>query len=164
MLFRSSPTGHLHSGYDAIGAFILTPKTGNFTEINTAFKNIFDSGSASTPSKIVETHTPTQTPITQNPQTSSIIEVHNGTWAPGLAAQVKTRLTQKQFSVGTIGNSVNRPQTKSAIYIVSAKANLEAVKQLQQELNFPVQKSVPAGEIYANTTDILVILGEDFGA
>lgn len=156
-----SPTGHLHSGYDAIGAFVLTPKTGNFNEINSEFKNIFNKIATSTPAKIVQTNTPSQTPVNQ--ETSNIIEVHNGTWAPGLAAQIKTRLTQKQFVVGTLGNSVNRPQAKSAIYMVSAQANLEAVKQLQKELNIPVQKTVPNGEIYANTTDILVILGEDFG-
>ncbi len=160
-----SPTGHLHSGYDAIGAFVLTPKTGNFDEITTAIKNIFDATSTTSITKMTETKTPIQEtlPVNTNKTASATVEVHNGTWAPGLAAQIKTRLTQKQFVVQTIGNSINRPQTKSGIYIVSNSADLEKVKQLREELNIPVQKTVPTGENYANTTDILVILGEDFG-
>ena len=157
------PTGHLHSGYDAIGAFVLTAKTGNFKEISSLMKNIFATSSTSTVSvpKVTTINTPAQSTI--DTQSNAVIEIHNGTWAAGLAAQVKTRLHQKQFSVQTIGNSTNRPQAKSALYIVGDKANLEVVKQLHEELNIPVQKTLPTGEFYANTTDILLILGEDFG-
>lgn len=157
-----SPTGHLHSGYDAVGAFVLTPKTGNFDEINTALKNIFETSSSTTmtSTKILEPNTKTQSPISET--TNGVIEIHNGTWSPGLAAQVKARLKHKEFVVGVIGNSVNRPYAKSALYIVSPSANLDTVKQLQKELNIPVQKIPPTGENYANTTDILIILGEDY--
>lgn len=156
-----SPTGHLHSGYDAIGAFVLTPKTGNYKEISSAIQNIFNTSTNSGITKNIEPVVPTQN-ISKNENTNKTVEIHNGTWAAGLAAQAKTRLIQKQFSVGTIGNSVNRPQAKSAIYIVGSKANLDEVKRLHEEFNIPVEKTLPNGEFYANTTDILLILGEDF--
>ncbi len=156
------PTGHLHSGYDAIGAFVLTPKTGNFNEISSLMKNIFASSTTTTVSQPKTTEIQKNEPSTADTQSNAVIEIHNGTWAPGLAAQVKTRITQKGFTVQTIGNSTNRPQTKSAIYIIGDKANLEVVKKLHTELNIPVQKTLPAGEFYANTTDILLLLGEDF--
>jgi len=154
-----SPTGHLRSGYDAAGAFILTPQTGNFNTINLALQNIFTPGATSTV-KTIETNTPVQI---EAPKTATILEVHNGTWAPGLAAQVKSRLEQKQFIVATVGNSVTRPQKESAIYIVSERADRSVVDALKKELGFPVKTQVPTGENYANTTDILVIIGEDFG-
>lgn len=155
-----SPTGYLRPGYDAAGAFILSPKTGNFTDINTAFINIFTPG-VTTSAKIIETDTPVQMPPKE---TATVIEIHNGTWAPGLAAQVKSRLEQKQFVVGNIGNSVDRPHTESALYVVNEKANSSTVESLKKELGFPVKTQVPTGENYANTTDILIIIGEDFGA
>ncbi len=156
-----SPTGHLRPSYDAAGAFILTPKTGDFEEINTAFTNIFTPGTTTTTAKIVETHTPVQVSA---PQTATVLEIHNGTWAPGLAAQVKSRLEQKQFIVGSIGNSVHRPHTESALYLVNEKADPSTVETLKKELGFPVKTLVPTGENYANTTDILIIIGEDFGS
>lgn len=156
-----SPTGHLRSGYDAIGAFVLTPKTGNFHEINSAIQNIFNTSTSSGVTKTLETVLPKQN-TSQDENTNKTVEIHNGTWAAGLAAQAKTRLIQKQFNVGTIGNSINRPQAKSAIYIVGNKANLDEVKRLHEEFDIPVEKTLPNGEFYANTTDILLILGEDF--
>jgi len=155
-----SPTGHLRSGYDAVGAFILTPRSGSFEEINLALKNIFTPAATST-AKVVDTHTPVQTPALQ---TATVLEVHNGTWAPGLAAQVKSRLEQKQFMVGNVGNSVNRPQKQSGIYVVGTQVDEGVIEALKKELGFPVKQQVPTGENYANTTDILIILGEDFGA
>ncbi len=158
-----SPTGHLRSGYDAIGAFVLTPKTGNYQEISSAIQNIFNSSTNPGLPKSIATNDPPQNiQQSQNENTNKTVEIHNGTWAAGLAAQAKTRLSQKQFTVGTIGNSTNRPQAKSAIYIVGSKANLDEVKRLHEEFQIPVEKTLPNGEFYANTTDILLILGEDF--
>jgi hypothetical protein len=137
------------------------PKTGNFHEINSAIQNIFNTSTSSGVTKTLETVLPKQN-TSQDENTNKTVEIHNGTWAAGLAAQAKTRLIQKQFNVGTIGNSINRPQAKSAIYIVGNKANLDEVKRLHEEFDIPVEKTLPNGEFYANTTDILLILGEDF--
>lgn len=155
-----SPAGFLRSGYDVSGAFVLTPKTDDFASINTAFKNIFNPTTSSTHT-VINTNTPPQEPA---PESAAILEVHNATWAPGLAAQVKTRLEQKQFVVGMIGNSINRPQPQSAIYKVNPKADKTTLEKIQKELGFPVKTQVPTGENYANTTDILIVLGEDFGS
>ncbi len=157
-----SPNGYLRSGYDVSGAFVLTPKTGDFASINTAFKNIFQTNVSSTAATVTQNNIPVQT-VTP-PQSSTILEVHNGTWAPGLAAQVKARLEQKQFVVGTIGNSINRPQPNSAIYKLNSNVDKSTLEKLQKELGFPLKTQVPTGENFANTSDILIILGEDFGS
>lgn len=153
-----SPTGYLHSGYDSIGAFILTPKTGNFESINSDFANIFNP--TSTP-KIVTDTTPAQDDKSFE-QAKTIIEVHNGTWQPGRAAILKKQLEDKKYIVGEIGNSVKRPQTKSTIYILKQNSSEEFVSSLQKELGFVVEKTAPQGENYSNNSDILVVIGEDF--
>jgi hypothetical protein len=158
LVFDDSEKGYLKSAYGQDGAYLLLPKTGNFEEVNGAIKNIFDvktENNNAEKSIVAPAQTPPPTP-------TGNIEIQNGTWSAGLAARMKKRLEDRHFIVETIGNTLERPQTKSGIYNVSGR-DLEILeKSLEEELHIPVMKSKPASGItIASSTDILVILGED---
>lgn len=152
LVLDTSPNGYLQNGYSSIGAFILTPKTGNFEEINAVIENIFNEDF------VVKNDTPEQ----NNPAlTPANIEIQNGTWRGGLAARMQKRLEDRGFVVATIGNTVARPQMKSGIFSTTDKYVQDTLQELENELHIPI-KEKPSEEIAAtSTTDILIILGED---
>ncbi len=169
-----SPTGFLKQGYSADGAFILEPKTGNFNQIQTAIDNVFTA--TTTPLAMKNQVAPTTLPKpeeiqdhTQKTLATSTpvlpqfmkIEVKNGTWREGLAARVKSQLEERNLTVTSLGNTVQRPRSKSGIYILTNTPLSDTVQVLKTELHLPVI-SGPSGENTASSTDILVILGEDF--
>lgn len=177
-----SPDGFLKSGYSAEGAFTLQPAAGNFTQIQNAIKNIFES----TPPKtyltkpnsnpnLVSKNSASSTPATNkttsntletaedliNKQIKMKIEVKNGTWKEGLATRVRKQLEDKGLTVSAVGNTSVRPKAKSGIYILTKAPNSDTVELLKSELHLPVN-STSSGEIASANTDILIILGEDF--
>lgn len=153
LVLDSSPTGYLKEGYTPEGAFILEPKTGSYDDISLAIKTIFD---AQKP--IARDDTPKQEAPSLSPAT---IEIQNGTWSAGLAARMKARLEANKFEITTIGNTIERPQAESGIYQVSSKQSPDVLSALQSELHIPIRQTPPVGVIYASSTDILIILGED---
>jgi len=147
------PTGYLKSGYNSIGAYILSPVAGNFDIINEMIENIFSKDLA------VKTNTPTQSEI---PAFSPAkIEIQNGTWRAGLAARMKKRLEDRGFIIETLGNTLERPQMESGIYQISKKEIPDVIQGLQQELHIPVKQDLSTKIFATSTTDVLVILGED---
>ncbi len=153
LVLDSSPQGFLTEGYSPSGAFILKPKTGNFDDVTAAMANVFQQ-----PGEAKHDDTPRQEAPKLSP---AVIEVQNGTWAAGLAARMKKRLEEKNIIVTTIGNTTERPQMLSGIYVVSSKTVADVTTALQTELHIPIRQTPGAGITYASSTDILVILGED---
>jgi LCP family protein required for cell wall assembly len=147
--------GFLNSGTTPGGAFILSPKTGNFDDINATIADIFSYEPGrqknTTPEQIV-------TPVLSQAR----IEVQNGTWIPGLAARTKGQLEQINIPVQTLTNTDVRPQSSSAIIKLTQAPLTDLMIGLQAELNIPVKQSLPTGITYSPNTDILIILGEDF--
>lgn len=150
------------------GSWLLSPKTGNFDEINEAIKNIFN---PEFEFKQMETI----------PQTSTLpnanIEIQNGTWEVGLAGRTQKNLEGVGFSIAEISNSKNRPVATTTIYLVNPNTNSSLVNALAQELKCSIVNSVPpwllsnyddpntasdeTGEKFNSSTEILVILGND---
>lgn len=161
----SGPQGYLKNGVSAIGAFILEPVEGNFDSINYAIEQIFD---APPEVRIVETPKQEAPQIDKNPiamqapLTSDVVEVKNGTWRAGLAARIKKRLADLGYAVSGIGNTNERPYLKSGIYALTDEAKSETLQALKHELNIPLKEIPPLAESGATSTDILIILGEDF--
>jgi len=155
VVLDNSIDGYLKNGYSPQGAFILSPKTGNFDEIKALFENVFD----------VETATKNDTPeqdVETIPQPTANIEVQNGTWRAGLAARVKKRLEDERFGVTTIGNTEERPLLESAIYILeNTKDNTAAADGIKEVLGIPIRQT-NTDFPYASSSDILVLLGEDY--
>ncbi|MFZ2190492.1 MAG: LCP family protein [Candidatus Magasanikiibacteriota bacterium] len=153
LVLDDSPDNYLKNGYTANGAFILEPKTGNFKEINNLIENIFEK------EKITRDTTPEQTtpPIMQ----PTNIEIQNGTWSVGMAARMKKRLEDKNFTITTVGNATEKPQLNSGIFKISDKDTSSIAQALQQELHIPIKKSLPENIQPTSTSDILILLGDD---
>ena len=82
LVIDDSPNGFLKSIIGEDGAYLLVPKSGNFSEINSAINNIFEAPGT------VTVYTPEQNkPAPTIAIVPSVkIEIQNGTWQPGLAA------------------------------------------------------------------------------
>ena len=152
-----SPAGYLRSAFSSAGAFILVPKSGNFSEIRLAIKNIFSGASIAGKS-----NAPAQdAPAGYLP--AAKIEIQNGTWNAGLAARIKKRLNNIDIEVETVGNSESKPIEKSGVYqIHSGSAATALINAIVSELQIPAFE-IATGSIRAATgTDILIILGADY--
>jgi len=156
LILDTSVGGYLKNVTGVDGA-LLAPVSGNFDSINNAIQHIF------------ETTTTTEedsTPAQQAPSFSDAnIEIQNGTWRAGLAAQIKQSLIDKKFFVDYVGNAPAeaKPISSSAIYAVSQKNNEYVMQALQTELHIPIKQTVPQGiGPSASSTDILILLGDDF--
>jgi LCP family protein required for cell wall assembly len=155
LVLDNATDGFLTAGTTPGGAFILSPKSGNFDDINATIANIFEYE----PGKQKNT-TPTQ--IVAPTLTAASIEIQNGTWIPGLAARTKAELEQINLTVETLSNTEVRPQPTSAIIKLSSEELTDVLIGLQAELDIPVKQSLPTGIVHNPNTDILIILGEDF--
>lgn len=149
-----SVNGYLQSSITETGSFILTPKIGNFSEINNLIENVFEK----TPVKVDDT--PEQSTIALPP---AKIEVQNGTWVAGLAARMGKRLEDKNFVITAVGNTETKPMPTSGIYKINPKAPFEVMQALQKELRIPIRQNLPENVSATSTADILVLLGEDMG-
>jgi len=174
LVLDNAPDGFLYSYFGQDGAFLLGPRTGNFDAINEAIKNIFEASGSTAASQVT-----TAAPASANRPVfpAAKIEIQNGTWRVGLAAKFQTLLEAKGFTIASVGNSVQRPLDKTAIYLINQSAPTEIISNLEKELgvtataalpdwlteNFdsPDTTSTEIGLKYRPDTDILVILGED---
>lgn len=179
LVLDNAPNGFLVSTTGDSGAFLLFPKTGSYESINEAIDTIFTSSSstiATTPKTVNLATSPTPSPAsTSFPNLK--IELQNGTWRAGLAARLKEDLTEKGFSILTIGNSLKKPIDKTAIYLLNSTSSIDAAKALSAELKAPILTIIPgwleeaynnpgtpedeSGMKYNHDADILVILGTD---
>lgn len=152
LVLDDSPNGFLKNGYTAEGAFVLMPVTGDFNNINETIKNIFEKIEA----------TKDNTPVQEKPKTTTAnVEIQNGTWVAGMAARMEKRLTDKNFIVTQIGNSVERPIDKSGIYKISDKEISDTISSLSSETHIPIKEKLPDDVQVSSTTDILIIIGTD---
>lgn len=105
-VFSDAPDGLLVSGRGDGGAYILTPRTGNFSEMKEAIKNVF----------IVNENKPAEIPAIKD--NASVI-INNGTWIAGLAGKVSVELEKYNFKVLRTENAVERNHSSSIIYDLS---------------------------------------------
>ncbi|MHB8903853.1 MAG: LCP family protein [Patescibacteria group bacterium] len=116
-VFSDAPDGLLVSGRGDNGAYILTPRTGNFSEIKEVIKNVF----------IVNENKPAEIPVIQD--NASVI-INNGTWITGLAGKVSVELEKYNFKVLKTENAIERNHTASIIYDLSNGAKKDSLATL----------------------------------
>ena len=151
------PNGLLVAGRSEAGAYILSPKGGDFSDIRYLVNNFFP------------TATQIKTIQSKNNQ-SAKIEMKNGTWINGLASQISIDLEKNNFEVLRISNSSQRDFRQSTIYDLSYGEKNEALKYLKDVLQAEVLFEVPqwlseeikndVGNSGSEVPDFLVILGE----
>ncbi|MBI2037935.1 MAG: LCP family protein [Candidatus Magasanikbacteria bacterium] len=173
LVLNDAPTGFLKPITGEGGAYLLIPKTGNFSEIKDAINNIFEATSTPTTASASALATgqiqPKQTPASMAIPNASI-EIQNGTWQAGLAALKKQQLETKGLFISSVGNSAKRPISITTIYIVNSNVPNTTVGTLSKELNASSSTDLPewlaltyneATTTSRSKPDIIVILGED---
>lgn len=171
LVIDNSETGFLKSYIADSGAYLLTPKTGNFDDINLAIQNVFENSHA----KIA------QNLSTENKSIfpTGKIQILNGTWRAGLAAKYQQELQEKGFSTLPAANSPKRPIDSTTIYIINPKLSSDIILALQKEFTSKTVKGLPEwlenGSTNTNSSteesnpnlkfnteaDIVIILGSD---
>jgi len=140
------------------GAYILTPRSGDFAEIKYLVYNIF---SDAPPESKVKVTTEKAT-----------IEVRNGTWINGLASQKALDLEKYGFNIIRIGNSSRQNFQKSVIYDLTYGEKMESLTILKEKTGANVSFALPqwliddiakdlTDETNPEQPDFILILGQD---
>lgn len=177
VVIDSAPGGYLVNSMSEAGAFILTPKSGNFDQINTAIANVFV---ATTTAGIASDQPTPQTNYVTIPNantTSTKIEIQNGTWRAGLAARLGQELSEQGFTIIRVGNSLKRPIEATMIYVLNPNSPKNVLSLLSTAVHAPFATKLPdwlaetydnpqtaeneQGMKYNTQADLLIILGSD---
>ena len=153
LVLDTAVDGFLENSYTEDGAFVLLPKAGEFDEINDVIESIFTQEDITKKDDTPKQATPNFSPAN--------IEIQNATWRAGLAARTRAILGGQSLTISSIGNSEERPLTKSGIYSLNSPAT-DVLQALKEEMGIPIKQVLPEGVQPATTTDILIILGEDY--
>ncbi|PIR74023.1 MAG: hypothetical protein COU35_04235, partial [Candidatus Magasanikbacteria bacterium CG10_big_fil_rev_8_21_14_0_10_47_10] len=66
------------------------------------------------------------------------------------------------LTVNTVGNTNERPYLTGGMYLLTDGLDNDKVTAIQEELHISQRNTPPSGESASTSTDILIILGEDF--
>lgn len=156
-VLSDAPDGLLVSGKGENGAYILTPRSGNFSEVRNMVKNIF--GASLTDA------TETAKAIVKISDAAQVI-VLNGTWITGLAGKTSVILEQSGFTVSRTGNSPERDYSKTTVYSLATttakEKSLKTLKSLtgaMQSFDLPVW--IDEYQNASSAPDFLLIVGTD---
>jgi len=153
-VLSDAPDGLLVASQGEDGAYILMPRTGNFSQIRTLVQNIFETTAPS--------EKPPVSPPKQISQPASVL-IYNGTWIIGLASRTAAKLIDSGFSIAQTGNAPMRDYGQSFAYDLSAGKNNEAWKMLRDITKAEEKSELPdwLKEYIASTSpaDFVLILG-----
>lgn len=151
----NGPDGLLVDSISSEGAYILSPRSGDFKEIQYLIANIFNNDVT-----IDSTKAKSEKPT---------IEVYNGTWINGLATQFATDLEKNGFEILRVGNSSMKNFQKTVIYDLSFGAKVESLTVLKQKTDANISSELPQwlkDDLKKNNTvgtprtpDFVVVLG-----
>jgi len=154
----NSPNGLLVDIIGEDGAYLLSPRSGDFSEIKYLVNNIFTDAPATDKEKVKEER--------------ATVEIRNGTWINGLASQAALDLEKYGFSIVRVGNTSQQNFEKSVIYDLTYGGKIQALTVLKNKTNANVALGMPqwliddlAKEIKGQTNpiqpDFILILGQN---
>ncbi len=148
LVFDDSPDGFLRPLVTEEGAFILTPKSGNFSEMQLAMQYIFE------PEKL-ESAKP------------KLIEIQNGTKVSGLAFNASQYLLSLGYQITRIKNAPTQDYQKTVVYDLVSDETDQTAETIAELFKADIAPTIPdwihatTTVAVAATTDVLVILGQD---
>jgi LCP family protein required for cell wall assembly len=154
----NSSSGLLVDARGEDNAYILTPRSGDFSEIQYLVNNIFSDAPIQTKEKVaVEKAT---------------LEVRNGTWINGLASVTAMDLEKYGFNISRIGNCSQQNFQKSVIYDLTFGEKMESLSVLKEKTGANASFSMPqwlideireevADEKNPEQPDFVLVLGQD---
>lgn len=154
----NSPNGLLVDMITEEGAYILTPRSGDFAEIQYLINNIF-----SDVPKELKTIVGAE---------RAAVEVRNGTWINGLATQMAMDIEKLGFTVVRIGNSSRQNFQKSVIYDLTYGEKNDSLTILKNKTKANISLDFPqwlVDDIQRELTDdknptqpdFILIIGQD---
>ena len=154
----NSPSGLLTDTVGLDGAYLLSPRSGDFSEIRYLVNNIFSDAPATDKEKVKKE--------------KATVEVRNGTWINGLANKTALDLEKYGFEIVRIGNTVQQNFEKSVIYDLTYGGKIEALTVLKNRTNANVALGMPqwlidalakelSGETNPIQPDFILMLGQD---
>lgn len=156
LVLDDSPWGLLEPNITEQGAYVLQPKDGNYKKIQSVVNNIFDAGKMK--------------------EENALIEIQNGTEAPGLAYYSTLYLQTLNYNIVQYSNAPTHDYQRTIIYDFTDGQKDTTLKKLKGELDAYVSTTIPdyIQKNYAAATstasartatgrpDFLVILGLDY--
>jgi len=125
----NSPNGLLSESISEQGAYILSPRSGDFAEIQYFINNVFSNAPEEVKIKISKER--------------ATIEVRNGTWINGLASQTALDIEKLGFIVVRIGNSSQQNFQKSVIYDLTYGEKSKSLAILKEAVSANVSFGLP---------------------
>ncbi len=116
--------------------------------------NLFDQKPTASPTHVTVSEEPTPKPVNLSLNTISVL---NGTSVPGVAAKLKTQLTDAGFKVGTTGNADKATYTTTEI-----AANKKVEKAYLEKLKEILKKTYTLGTtsvLASGDADVVVTIG-----
>lgn len=124
----ADPGGLLVAG-SVDGAYILEPRTGNFSELQFLVKNIFNSES--------------QIVFEEKPEPTRL-EIQNGTKKTGLASRTAQTLIELGYKVVRVGNAKEQNYESTIIYDLTQGKKINELNFLREKFNADIALSVPS--------------------
>lgn len=155
------PDGLLLSSRGEDGAYILVPRSGDFSEVQYLANNIFNNPPQEEKDKI----------LTEK----SSVEVYNGTWLNGLASRIAVDLEKYGFTITRIANAQQQNYERSVIYDLTYGEKAESLRVLRGKTHANVSLEIPQWLIdeinigrqsgkKITKPDFILILGQDADA
>lgn len=154
----NSANGLLTETISEQGAYLLVPKSGDFSEVQYFVHNIFADAPIELKTEVEEEH--------------ATVEVRNGTWINGLASQMALDLERYGFTVVRIGNSSRQNFQKSVIFDLSYGEKDKSLEILKEKTDANVSFGLPEwlldeletelkDELSPIQPDFLLIIGQE---
>ncbi|MCX6793236.1 MAG: LCP family protein [Candidatus Falkowbacteria bacterium] len=157
----NSPSGLLIDARGDNGAYILNPRSGDFSEIQYLFNSIF--GEVSTSNEQAAAASKLKTEIT--------ISILNGTWVNGLGSRKAVELERLGANVLEISNSSRHNFERSVIYDLTFGAKREELELLKEKTGANIAPTLPdwlkeelaakVGQSPRPQPDFILVLGTD---
>ncbi len=181
--FNDAPDNFLVAGYASTGAYILSPKSGDFSDISKFIRDIFNQTDLDNLATVTSAHATARyvdpSPVTSTTNTADIsgtsstsditnplppaeILLLNGTIKNGLAGKISQILAKQSFEVSRTGNAPTQDYEKTVIYTLNKDYATETAT-LKNFFSANVSSKLPssvAAEIQTGENfDFVIILG-----
>ncbi|MDQ7814566.1 MAG: LCP family protein [Patescibacteria group bacterium] len=139
------------------GAFMLFPKKPDWSEIRALAADPFQSKE--------------EVAAAAKPLEHVNLEIKNGTFRTGYAAQISTKLESLGYNINATGNATKRGFEKTIIYDLTGGKKPEELAKLKKMLSADVSSPTVEGKtvkpdeqttetLYVSSTDFLIVLGD----
>jgi len=160
-VLSNQPNGLLMDTTGQDGAYLLLPRTSNFSEVQYLFDHIFEGAPENVKIKVSSEQ--------------AKVKILNGTWINGLAGKTATDLEKFSFNIVGIGNCSRQNFERSVIYDLTFGAKKDSLELLKEKTGANVSFDLPdwlkedlKNEIASGTLraqpDLILILGQDAAA